>query len=258
MGDLALHGLTAVAGGKTLVAGIDCALVAGQVTALVGPNGGGKTSLLRAILGLVPATGGVAVGPADLSALPVHRRARHFGYLAQDGGYAWPIAVADAVALGLDSAGAHDRAAADPRVLDAMARAQCAHLADRSTAHLSGGERARVALARLLVAERPWLLADEPVAALDPAGAHHAMALLRDRAAGGVGVLVVLHDLGLAARYADRIVWVDAGAVQADTPPAPDAIAAAARQVFGVDAHFARDADGRIAGVGFAPAIASR
>ncbi|MBM9402701.1 ABC transporter ATP-binding protein, partial [Gluconacetobacter azotocaptans] len=154
-----------------------------------------------------------------------------------------PMHVADLVALGRLPYRAHpDRARDGAAVTRALAEADLLALRDRPASRLSGGERARMGLARALAVEAPYLLADEPVAALDPAHALAVMDVFRRLAAGGAGVVVVLHDLMLAARFCDRIVLMHAGQVAAQGRPADVLTDAALRAVYGVEVRRIEDA----------------
>lgn len=224
-------------------------LCAGELVGLLGPNGAGKTSLMRAALGLVPAKGGIALGGDPLAALGPRARARRAAYLPQEREIAWPLTVEALVGLGRHphrSRGAALSPADRAAVETALARADAAHLRHRPATELSGGERARVLVARALAQEAPLLLADEPTAGLDPAHAIGLMETFAGLARAGHGVLVSLHDLALAARHCHRIVLMQAGRIMADGPPeavlSPERLAA----TYGVTAHVARDAGGPI------------
>ncbi len=228
-----LQGLTARQGRKTVLDGASLIVSAGEVVGVVGPNGAGKTSLLRAGLGLLAA----AAGEARLSDRPVaqlkpHERARLVGYLPQDRRAAWNLPARMVAALG-----ATDLAdeAADTLALEMLDRVGAGDLADRGVLDMSGGERARVLLARLLATRAPLLVADEPVAGLDPDAQLLTLDLLRAEAVRGAGVVVTLHDLGLAARSCDRIVVVDAGRVVADGAPREALSRDVLRTVFRLD-----------------------
>lgn len=206
----------------------DLALAAGEFVGLVGPNGAGKTTLLRAALGLLP-----AAGHSSIAALPITARPRHVAYLAQERELVWPIAVEELVALGW-------RANPDHRG-DGMAQARAlsqrlglAAFARRQVPGLSGGERARVLLARALAQGAPLLLADEPCAALDPAQSIRTAKLLRARGDAGDAVLATMHDLPLAARYCTRMIVLDQGKIRADGPPGTVLTQELCREVFGV------------------------
>ncbi|MEQ3624702.1 MAG: ABC transporter ATP-binding protein [Celeribacter sp.] len=239
-------------GGRRLaVADVTLELRAGEMVGLIGPNGAGKTSLLRAALGLLPAT-----GHSDLAALPAAARARRAAWLPQAREIAWPVTVADLVALGRlphRGAGAMARAetAQDRAAVEAaLARLNLRGMRNRIATRLSGGEQARVLIARALAQEAPLLMADEPVAGLDPG---HQIAVMEEFAAlareDGHAVFLSLHDLGLAARHCTRLVMLDHGRIVADGTPdrvlRPDLLA----QVFGIEAHFETGPDGPV----FAP-----
>jgi iron complex transport system ATP-binding protein len=205
---------------------VDLALQAGALVGLVGPNGAGKTTLLRALAGLSAGPGVVTVGGA---ALVPAVRAQRLAWLPADRDVAWPLLGRDLVQLGLGPGAARDDAA----VAAALAAADAAGFAGRRVDTLSTGERARVLLARALVARPDWLLLDEPVANLDPWHRLDIMALLAREAARGAGVIVALHDLDLAARC-DRVLLMHDGAVVGDGAPgdvlAPGPLAA----IFGI------------------------
>lgn len=223
MVELIISDLTVKVGAVTLVEDANLHLAPGELIALLGPNGAGKTSLLRATLGLEKRAGGTAtLGGTDSERLSPMQRARLVAYLPQQRPLAWPNTVRDVVALGRFAYGAAPGrlSAADAAAVDA-AIAQCdlADLAGRETDTLSGGELARVHCARAFAAETPLLIADEPVAALDPRHQFRVMDIVRDFVTKGGGALVVLHDIALAARYASRMVWMQDGRIIADGPP---------------------------------------
>ncbi|THD48321.1 MAG: ABC transporter ATP-binding protein [Bradyrhizobium sp.] len=232
-------GLTLGYGGRPALAGVDCALETGQLVGLIGPNGAGKSTLLRVLAGLQTADAG-EVRYDGQAAKQIGRAAlaRRVAYLTQSGVAHWPLSVAHVVALGRL---AHRRAFASPSAADraaiekALAAAELGDLRDRSIATLSGGERSRALLARALVVEADMLLADEPAAALDPLHQLRTMELLRNAAREGTGVVAVLHDLTLAARFCDRLIVLARGRIVADGPPAAltDAVLA---EAYGVTA----------------------
>jgi iron complex transport system ATP-binding protein len=226
-------------GRARVVEAVSFDLAAGELVALVGPNGAGKTTLIRALAGLLPADGEVALAGRALRALSPRERARTVAYLPQGHAFHWPMRVDALVALGRTPHGdpfspptAADRAA----VARALAVTDSAAFAARTVTTLSEGERARVALARALASEAPVLLTDEPTAALDPRHQLLVMALLRRTARDGAGVLAVIHDLTLAARFADRVLIMQDGRLVADAPPAAALTPARLAETFGIEA----------------------
>ena len=235
---LTLSGLRLMAGGATLVEGASLRLRAGELVALLGPNGAGKTTLLRGAVGLVrPAAGQAQIEGEDTAAMTPRRRALQLAYLPQNRPLAWPSPVRDVVALGRFAHGAAlgRLRGADRRAVErALAACDLQQLAGRSTATLSGGELARVHCARAFAADAPLLIADEPVAELDPYHQFRVMDLIRAFVAEGGGALVVLHDLALAARYASRLIWMKGGRIRADGPPAATLTAERLAGIYGV------------------------
>jgi iron complex transport system ATP-binding protein len=233
-------------GTRRVVEGVS-AEIGGGVIGLIGPNGAGKSTLVRAIAGLIPAEGAVLIDGNAVTDLPLRDRARRIAYLPQGQSVHWPLTVERLVALGrLPHLAPFARpAAADAAVIQqALARTDLIDLRDRPFDQLSGGERARVLLARALAVEAPLLLADEPLAALDPAHQIEVMALLRAEAARGVTVIAVLHDLTIAARWCDRLLLIDQGALVADGAPRDVLTADRMASVYGVSA-FIGEANGQ-------------
>ncbi len=199
--------------------GVSLTLRQGEVTAICGPNGAGKSSLLTALAGILPLDGGSVRLDNDLLAdLDPSDRARRVGYLPQQAELAWDLSVEVLAGLGRlpwNLGAEADRAAIDR----ALADMQLSDFRERPLSRLSGGERARAMLARVLAGEPCWLLADEPLANLDLA---HQLTLLRHfrKLAGqGLGVALVLHDLAQAMNHAGRVVVLQDGCVAADGPP---------------------------------------
>jgi iron complex transport system ATP-binding protein len=221
---LTAQGLNVTLAGRVVLTDISLALSPGHVVALVGPNGAGKTTLLRALAGLVPSDGAIEVGGEALASLALRERARRFAYLPQGHIVHWPLPARDIVALGRYPHGATDPARLSPKDSDAVQRAMRAadvtEFSDRRVTELSGGEQSRVALARVLAVEASVILADEPTSSLDPRHQIDVMKTLRAAADQDTLVIVVTHDLGLAARFADTILVLSDGRLVSQGAPA--------------------------------------
>jgi iron complex transport system ATP-binding protein len=221
---LTAQGVSVKLAGRLVLRDVSLALSPGHLVALVGPNGAGKTTLLRALAGLVPATGAIHVGGDALSSLSLPERARRFAYLPQGHLVHWPLPARDIVALGRYPHGATDPARLTPRDAEAVLRAMRAtdvvELRARRVTELSGGERSRVALARVFAVEAPVILADEPTSSLDPRHQIEVMKTLRAAADQGTLVIVVTHDLMLAARFADIVLVLSDGRLVSQGAPA--------------------------------------
>jgi iron complex transport system ATP-binding protein len=230
---------------REVLKGVSFTLPRQGLIALVGPNGAGKTTLLRALARLLPAhdmvDGIVRLGTDDVAALSIRERARRFAYLPQGHTVHWPLPVRDIVALGRYPHGATDPARLNDTdtaaVTRAMQAADVVKFSDRRVTELSGGERSRVALARVLAVEAPVILADEPIASLDPRYQIDVMSGLHRAALGGMLVVVVTHDLGLAARYADRVLVLNQGQLVAQGPCSEALSDSILAEVFRVSAY---------------------
>lgn len=241
MTELVAQQLSLRIGDRILVDDASFSLQPGELIALLGPNGAGKTSLIQAALGQLPGAGGNAtLGGDDIRRLSPMERARRLSYLPQLRSLAWPISVRDVVALGRYShgAGLGRLGTDDARAVDkALAACNLEEFADRRCDTLSGGELARVHCARAFAAEAPLLIADEPMASLDPRHQFRIMDLIADFVRCGGGALVVVHDIGIAARYATRLMWMRGGRIIADGTPVDTLTASCIKDVYGVRAR---------------------
>jgi iron complex transport system ATP-binding protein len=213
-----LDHVTVALGGREVIHDVSARFERGQVTALLGPNGSGKSTLLGCLAGLLRAESGrVLLDGVDVLTLDARTRAQRIGLLPQTAEVHWDVDVATLVSLGrFPHRGRGGESAADrAAVAHAMVAMDVDRFAARSVKHLSGGERGRALLARVLAAEPEWLLADEPLASLDPAHQIDVLDRLRDIASRGAGVIVVVHDLSHAARVADQALLLRDGRVVA-------------------------------------------
>lgn len=241
---LTLSHLGVLRDARPVVEDVSLTIGAGECVGLIGPNGAGKTSLLRAALGLLPAT-----GSSSLANLSASDRARSAAWMPQSREIAWPVSVETLIALGRiphlprgTKLRPDDQAAIDA----AIDHLELGSFRTRIATHLSGGEQARVLIARALAQDTPLLIADEPIAGLDPANQISTMQVFADLARDGHSALVSLHDLGLAARHCTRLLLLGNGRLVADGPPAqvltPDNMAS----VFGVSAFYQDTAQGPV------------
>ncbi len=242
MSALELIGATAALGGRTVLDGVRLSVAMGEMVAVVGPNGAGKSSAIRALAGLLPLINGQAMlGGDDVAGLSPRARAERAAYLPQERRIAWNLPAVEVAALGapfLMGGDALERARA------ALEEVEAGYLADRGVAEMSGGERARVLLARALATGAQALLADEPTAGLDPEAQLMVLERLKARATAGQAVLVSLHDLALAARFADRVVVLDGGCVVADDAPMAALTPKVMADTFGLTARWVEGPDG--------------
>ena len=215
--------------------GVSVTLEPGRITAICGPNGAGKSSLLQCLAGLLsPDHGTVELDDADFRRLPAKTRARQIGYLPQTPEIAWDVPVRTLIELGRLPHGDRRHQAVDAAIRALDLGAFEARLAQS----LSGGETARVLLARVLAGEPDWILADEPLAALDLSHQYMLLSHLRRAADEGAGIVIVLHDLALARNHADRVILMEEGRIAVEGAPevalAEDRIA----QVFGLSCEW--------------------
>ncbi len=241
---LTLRDLTVLRGDCPVVDHVSLTVGSGECIGLIGPNGAGKTTLLRAALGLLPAQ-----GDSTLAALPARDRARAAAWMPQAREIAWPVTVERLIALGRIPhlpRGARlrpqDQAATDA----AIARMELDGYRNRIATRLSGGEQGRVLIARALAQETPLLIADEPIAGLDPAHQIATMQVFQTLASEGRSVLVSLHDLGLAARHCSRLLMMERGRLVADGAPGAVLTPENVNRVFGVSAFYEDTAQGPV------------
>lgn len=239
---LALDNVTVLRDNRVVLDTVNLSVAAGELVGVVGANGAGKTTLLRAALGLAkPSSGHAKLAGSELSHLSERERARLAAYLPQERHVGWNMS-----AWRIAGLGAFDRPAVQARAAawTTLARVGLQGLEDRGVLQLSGGERARVLLARLLVTSAPLLVVDEPTSGLDPDAQLLAMDLFREETVRGAAVILTLHDLSLAARYCDRLVVLAGGRIIADAPPlealSPDVLA----EAFGLTGYVDSAPDG--------------
>ena len=225
-------------GVRQVLDGVSVAFEPGCVNVIIGPNGAGKSTLLACLAGLRrPDAGGVTLNGASVTAIPLRQRAQRLALLPQQTEIAWPIDVRTLVGLGrIPHQGPFGARAEDHAAVDrALLATGLEDMAARKAPTLSGGERSRALIARALAGAPDWILADEPMTGLDPRHALDAADLFRRLAGEGMGVILTLHDLNLAARMADRVVVIREGQVMADGAAGdvvnPDVI----NRVYGID-----------------------
>lgn len=237
---LELQGLSVTRRHRKVLSDITLRISEGEIVGLIGPNGAGKSTLMEAALGMIPFS-----GQSDLAALGTNDRARKAAYLPQSREIAWPMSVEDLISLGRvpwpgGGYGSKDRKAVE----SAIDRMDLQPFRHRTALRLSGGEQARVLIARALAQETPLIIADEPVSGLDPAQQLACLRLFRQLASEGRGLLVSIHDLGLAARFCDRLVLLAGGEVLADGPPLDVLHDKHVQQAFGISLRHVETPDG--------------
>jgi iron complex transport system ATP-binding protein len=242
--ELTVEALTAGYPGHPVVDGVDLTVPSGQVVAVVGPNGCGKSTLLRAVARLhKPQSGTVRAGDKDVWQLTQRRAAHRIALLAQS-----PQAPEAVTVAGLVRYGRHPHQGLfrqwsredETAVREALAATGTTALAERRLDRLSGGQRQRCWLAMVLAQETPIVLLDEPTSALDLGHAVEVLSLVREVAAAGRTVVMVLHDLASAARYADTVVAMNEGRVVAHGPAREVVTAALVKELYGIDADILR------------------
>ena len=246
-GELAAQNL-ALAGRLTA---ITTALRPGEVTAICGPNGAGKSTLLACLAGLLQAgSGTVTLDAMPLASLAPRARARAIGYLPQSPEVAWDVSVETLVSLGRIPWRRVPLSQDEPAIDSAIAAMDLEPLRHRPVSRLSGGERARALMARVLATAPRWLLADEPLANLDLAHAAQLIARLRQQAGEGTGVVLVLHDLAQAMNHADRVLVLADGRLVVDGPPEQALSEEIIARVWGVTARWLGKPGARALAVG--------
>lgn len=237
--DLTIESLTAGYGGRTAVDGVDLTVPAGQVVAIVGPNGCGKSTLLRAVARLhEPTSGSVRVGDTDVWQLRQRAAAHRIALLPQS-----PQAPEAVTVAGLVRYGRHPHQGLfrqwsredEQAVREALLLTGTTELAARRVDQLSGGQRQRCWLAMVLAQQTPIVLLDEPTSALDLGHAVEVLELVREVAAAGRTVVMVLHDLAAAARYADTLVAMDNGRIVARGPAREVVNPTLVKELYGID-----------------------
>lgn len=232
-------GLSVGYGGATIVCDIDLEAWRGDVLGLIGPNGTGKSTLMRALAGLMPpSTGEVTVDGRALSGMRARERARRLAFLPQDTGLDLALEVREVVAMGRYAHRSRWRANPNDAasIESALERTGTSHLAERHIGRLSGGQRQLALIAKLLAQDASTLLLDEPVSALDLGYQLDVLGLMRDLADDGHAVIVVLHDLDLAARFCDRLLVLHDGRVRASGAPRDVLTPQLVRDVYRVEA----------------------
>ena len=220
---------------------IDFRLEAGELVGLIGPNGAGKSSLLRLLAGVeAPDRGDIRLDGEALSRISPQQRARSLGYLVQGAQAYWPFSVEKVVGLGripYQKWWRQSNAEDESKITRAMQMTETLAYRNRIVTTLSGGEQTLVMLARIFATENRVILADEPVAALDPYHQLHVMEILRQHASEQRAAVVVLHDLSLAARYCDRLYLLSHGELDSSGGVAEVLTRANIARVYGVDSQ---------------------
>lgn len=236
---MTLDKLSVFRGDCPVVDNVTLALEPGDFLGLIGPNGAGKTTLMRAALGILEHE-----GSSSLTALSQSDRAKQAAWLPQIREIAWGLSVRDLVGLGRLPFGPIQKN--DVHVEAAIIKMDLGAFSDRIATQLSGGEQARVLIARALAQDTPILMADEPTASLDPANQISTLKIFSELAQDGRGIMSSIHDLGLAARYCTKLALLDRGKLvafgSADEVLTPDNL----QTVFSIEAHYEKTKEGVI------------
>lgn len=224
MNELIIDQLGVQLDNKTILDGIRCSIPVGKVTGLIGPNGAGKSTLLKSFFKLVPAKGAITYAGKNILSLSAAERAIYLSYLPQERELAWAMSVENVIRLGFSHAGANTRNSViqseDERLDAILGNLDLLEFRNRSASSLSGGELARVLIARALAQDTPVLLADEPLAGLDPYHQIKIMMHLKAHSKGGKMVLTSIHDLSIAAQWCDHLILLDQGRIVSSGTPA--------------------------------------
>lgn len=244
---LSLRNVSVKRGKRQIVKEVSLEVSAGDVLALVGPNGAGKSSILSTLSGdLVPESGEAMLMGRPTSAYRPLQQARHRAMLLQANQVSFPFSVLQVVEMGRSPwAGQPEEDRDDEAVAAAIDHVEIGHLTTRRFNELSGGEKARVSLARVLAQETPVVLLDEPTAALDLHHQERVMAVIRRLGEAGKAVVVVVHDLSLAAAYADRVALVVDGRIDAIGSPEEVITPERVSEVYRVEVDVLVDRGGR-------------
>ena len=241
MSDLNINQLSVQLGNKTILDNISCSFPAGKVTGLIGPNGAGKSTLLKSFFKLVPAKGAFTYAGKDISSLSAAERSTYLSYLPQERELAWAMSVENVIRLGFSHAGANTRSSVtqseDERLKSILDKLDLLEFRNRSASSLSGGELARVLIARALAQDTPVLLADEPLAGLDPYHQIKIMMHLKAHSKGGKTVVTSIHDLSMAAQWCDHLILLDQGRIVSWGKPANVLTANSLKEIYKIDAR---------------------
>lgn len=247
MSHLTAQGVTLSFSDNQVLNDVDFALAEGELVGLIGPNGAGKTSFLRVLANLQDADKGVVkYNHQDITKLSEKELAKACAYLPQGAPAHWPLTTRRVVELGrLPHLGIWEiYSDQDHQAIEnAMALAEVTHLADRTITTLSGGERLRVMIARMFATQPSIMLADEPIAALDPYHQLHTMELLQHHCDKGGSAVVVMHDLSMAARFCHRLVLMHNGTIAAEGKPDSVLSNETIAEVYGIDSELYQNDD---------------
>jgi iron complex transport system ATP-binding protein len=248
MNNFRVDNLSVSLSGKTIIDGLCCTFPTGRLIGLIGPNGAGKSTLLRAFLKLNAAIGSVLFDHQEMLSLSSAKRSRYLSYLPQEREIAWAMSVEAIVRLGLSSEPPlHSRQARseDAIINEAISQLELETLRHRQVTSLSGGELARVLIARLLAQDTPVILADEPLAGLDPEHQIKVMRLFKQLAQSGKTVLTSIHDLTQAALWCDHLVLIDHGEIHAEGAPKDVLTVENLRKIYRIEAEV-EESNGRL------------